>query len=390
MKRSKFSRRSSIDRDAEQLAKLAIGLAESNSRMEDGFWQERLSQEIDRLLRTGNEDALNLALELLYQTESPAYDELADLIESRSEGGAVTSNAGPLDMVMFASPLLAWSRFTIPSGALSADTLAIMRAQLQAHVFAADTNLALTDFLFSPDQLPRGYVETYRLTNHLIKPALENQNLHIDPDQLPETTRFVSDTRYIVGAIMAPHGKALFRWQEEDGTRELVTEQWQTQAGKALQPLFSGCALELHLPDAFHSACRNADRELRIYSLRAAVIFLQTALNVLAHNLRAVVAPFCDDRTEEYRIGFTLMDANEIVHGVVWPMLEIDEDGVNTVTQIETVLHQAGVNNIIVLDQRFPMEFCDDCGMPMFPTPEGETMHAELPEDSTTTAVLLH
>jgi hypothetical protein len=390
MKRSRFARRGGLDRDAEQLARLAVGLSASSSRVEDGFWQERLSQAIDRLLRTGNEEALNLALDHLFGANGHAYDELADLIESRAEGGVLGAGEQELDVVMFAAPLLAWSRFTIPSGTIPASVLASIRVQLQAHVLAAGARLALSDFLFSPDQLPRGHVETYRLANQLGKLAADGKDLRIDPRQLPETTRFISDTRYIVGAVAAPRGEALFRWQEDDGTRESAATQWQVQGGAALQPMFTGCALEPMLPDAYHAACRNADRGLRTYSLSAAVAFLQTALSVRPQDLRAVVAPFSEERLEEYRIGFTLRDASDVVHGVVWPLLGAEDEATDAVAQIEAMLREAGVSEVLVLENRFPLEFCDDCGMPMFPTPEGETSHAELPEDSTQAPAHLH
>jgi hypothetical protein len=144
--------------------------------------------------------------------------------------------------------------------------------------------------------LPRGFVDTWRLANQLAKVALESKDTHIDPRQLPETTRFISDTRYLIGAVVAPRGQALFRWQEEDGSREQAATQWSAQGGSALQPLFTGCALEPLLPDAYHAACRNADQGLRLYSLRAAAAFLQTVLNVKPQQLRAVVAPFHEER----------------------------------------------------------------------------------------------
>jgi hypothetical protein len=30
--------------------------------------------------------------------------------------------------------------------------------------------------------------------------------------------------------------------------------------------------------------------------------------------------------------------------------------------------------------QRFPLEYCDDCGAPLFPNPAGHAVHAEAPE----------
>lgn len=390
MKRSRFARRGALNREAEQIARLAAGLAASASRIEDDFWERRLAAAVDKLLRTGNEDTLNLALDHLFGANARAYDALADLIESRAESGVLGAGGGEFDVALIAAPLLAWSRFTIPSGPLPAAALAAARTQLQAHVLAAGTKLALADFLYSPDQLPRGFVETWRLANQLAKAAAEDRNARIDPRQLPETTRFISDTRYLIGAVAAPRGQALFRWQEEDGSREQAATQWAAQGGAALQPLFTGCALEPLLPEVFHAACRNADQGLRVYSLRAAVAFLQTVLGVRPQQLRAVVAPFHEERLEEYRVGFTHADANEVVHGVVWPLLGAEDESTDCVGQIEAVLEEAGIGSVVVLENRFPLEFCDDCGMPMYPTPEGETAHAELPEDLPQAPAHLH
>ncbi|MDR2239405.1 MAG: DUF2863 family protein [Zoogloeaceae bacterium] len=390
MKRSRFARRGALNRDAEQIASLAAGLAASGSRIEDNFWERRLAEAVDKLLRTGNENSLNLALDHLYNADGRAYDALADLIESRAEGGVLGGGSGEVDVTLFAAPLLAWSRFTIPSGPLPADALTAARAHLHAHVLAADTRLALADFLYSPDQLPRGFVETWRLANQLAKAAADGKNVHIDPRQQPETTRFISDSRYLIGAVAAPRGQALFRWQEEDGAREETATQWAAQGGAALQSLFTGCALEALLPDAYHAACRNADQSLRVYSLRAAVAFLQTVLSVKPERLRAVVAPFHEERLEEYRIGFTLTDSGQILHGVTWPLLGAEDEALDVANHIETVLEETGIGSVIVLENRFPLEFCDDCGMPLYPTPEGETAHAELPEDLPQAPMHLH
>jgi uncharacterized protein YuzB (UPF0349 family) len=44
------------------------------------------------------------------------------------------------------------------------------------------------------------------------------------------------------------------------------------------------------------------------------------------------------------------------------------------------VLREAGVKDVIFLDHHFPLEFCDDCGAPLYPNAEGELVHAEMPE----------
>jgi hypothetical protein len=173
----------------------------------------------------------------------------------------------------------------------------------------------------------------------------------------------------------------LFRWQEEGNTRETVAAAWSHQGGNLIAPLFPACAIEPITPDAYHTACRQADRASRPYSLKASVAFLQTTLSLMASDLRAVIGPFHDRRLEEYRIGFTLRNQAEVIHGVVWPLLDAEDETTDVAGQIETTLRESGVSQVNQLDQRFPMEYCDDCGAPLYPDPNGEPVHAEMPED---------
>jgi hypothetical protein len=181
----------------------------------------------------------------------------------------------------------------------------------------------------------------------------------------------------------------MFRWQEDEASRETALTQWRAQGGPNLHAMLSGCALELLLPDAYFSACRQAEQQARPYSLKASVTFLQTVLNVAAGQLSAVIAPYYDQHLEEYRIGFTWGDRSDVVHGVVWPMLGADDDK-DAVGVIETLLRESGITSVTVHDHRMPLEFCDECGVPLYPNADGESVHAELPEDQSSTPARLH
>ena len=159
MKRNRFSRRAKQNPATDELIRLAGSLAQSSSRIEDEFWHDRLAAAINRLIADGDDVTLNGALDHLYGAGGRAYDELADLVESCSETRRVDTGPGQ-DAILFAVPVLAWSRFVIPSGTIAADQLSTLRVQLQAHVFAADARIGLADYLWSPDQLPQSYVET--------------------------------------------------------------------------------------------------------------------------------------------------------------------------------------------------------------------------------------
>ncbi|MFW8265229.1 DUF2863 family protein, partial [Klebsiella pneumoniae] len=60
----------------------------SGSRIEDRFWEAQLDTLLTRVLRTGNQPAIDAALDHLQANHSEAYGALADLIESQSESAS--------------------------------------------------------------------------------------------------------------------------------------------------------------------------------------------------------------------------------------------------------------------------------------------------------------
>ncbi|WP_374277023.1 DUF2863 family protein [Azonexus sp.] len=390
MKRTRFGSRDRLSRDAAELQRLSTGLSESGGKLEDAYWEARLAETVDGLLKNGAEDDINTALDRLFEANPRAHDELADMVESRAETGRLEAGDKEFDILLFAAPVLAWSRYSIPACTLPASTLQTLAVQLGAHVFGADARVALADFLFSPDQLPRSFCDTWQLTRDLGQAALASDHLTVDTDGLPETNRFLSDVRYLVGALAVPRGAALFRWNEKDGGKDGALREWIKQGSPCLEPLLTGCAWQPLLPDAYHAACRNADRASRPYSLKASVAFLQTMLGLMPADIRAVVGPCYDRRMEEYRVGLGPKNSDDTYHGIVWPLLGAEDESTDAASEIETVLREAGVKDVIFLDHHFPMEFCDDCGAPMFPNADAELVHAEMPEQPAANSQALH
>lgn len=391
MKRNRFTSRKRISADATELSRLAIALAESGSRLEDQFWQGRLAELVNKLFHDGTEDDFTGSLDRLFDAHAMAHDDLADTIESHAESCVVSEQGRDFDILLFAAPVLAWSRFSIPAATIPKTTLQTLKVHLGAHVFAAGARLALADYLYGPDQLPHSFVDTWQLMRQLGTAALAGRDIAIDGSAMPETNRFLSDTRYLVGALAVPHGMPLFHWNEADkSTRETALKEWLRQGGPCFEAVLTGCAYQPLLADAYHAACRAADSASRPYSLNASVAFLQATLDRPADNLRAVIGAFHDQRLEEYRIGFGPLDSEVIHHGVVWPLLGIEDDSTDVASEIEATLRKAGLKEVVLLDQQFPYEFCDDCGAPLYPNIEGDTVHAEMPEQNDAPSQTLH
>jgi hypothetical protein len=377
-------------RDVERLAWLARGLADSGSRIEDGYWEREIRSLVDRLLSADGDEALNQTLDVLRDNSSPAYDELADLIEAAVEGVGPVGSGGEGQVLLVAMPVLAWSVYGIPAASLPAAVMAALKVQLAAHVLAAGVEVAMADHLFSPDQLPQGYVATRHLTRSLAEAIQAGSDAHIPARQLSETGQYISDVRYLLAGVRVCQDGPVFRWNEADGNRDEALAQWQAQAGPSLQPLLAGCVLQLLPPDAYFAAWRRADREGRPFSVQASVAYLESMLGVSARDLRAVVAPYYDQRLQEWRIGFAAKDApTEVMHGIVWPLFGAEEE-LEAGDEIAGLLKAAGVGEVTLLQQGLPVEYCDDCGVPLFPNVDGESVHAEMPEQDASAPGHLH
>ena len=379
MKKSPSSRRGRASREADALIEFAEGLAQSGSRAEDHFWESRLEREIESLLKTGDEGSLNAALDRLADRESRAYEELADAIEGCVEHALAATSDGDRDVLLFAAPVLAWSRMPLPTRPIPAAIVKSTRQALMESVFTTAADVTLANYLFSPDQLPETFCDTAELRQTLTQ-TLSEGLFKVDPASLKETAQFLADQRYIIGVVSAPRGEAIFRWQSGDATREQVAERWVQASQEALAPLLPACAFESMLPRAYYVACRDADRSARPFSIRASVAFLATTLGVTPNALVAVIGGCYNRQLEEYRIGFAVAEEEEVIHGVVWPLLGAEDEMSDVAEEIETTLRDTGLQRILMLRQRLPMEYCDDCGAPLYPNEDGEMVHAELPD----------
>jgi len=380
MKRRSANRSARLSREASRLLRLTGGLMASASRAEDAYWETEIFGLLDKTLAAGNDVPVNQALDNLADTGDRAYDDLADLAESAASSLGLTAPETPLTLLV-AAPLLVASSYEMPRVSLPAATLAALRVQLAAHVLADGVRFALADILFSPDQLPQSYAATRALLGQFADVLAVGSDLRVDAAGLADAGRYVADSRFLLAAVQVPRGHPLFRWHEGDLDRAAALAQWRAQAGPSLQAFLPGCQLELLHVDAFYPAWRNAERDGRPFALQAAVAYLQNALNLPVRQLRAVVAPYDEQRPVEWRVGLGRVGrpVGEVNYGVVWPLFGEEDDETAGETLV-AALHHAGLGEVVLLTQSLPVEYCDDCGEPLFPTGEAESAHAEMPD----------
>lgn len=384
-----------LTRDAERLIALANGLNASGSVTEDRFWESQMSSLVARLLENSNDAPIDGALDHLYQTNLGAYDTLIELVENESESVPVMQGDRAWQALLVAAPIVAWSKYSIPSGGIAREEAETLKIQLQAHVLADGARLALVPYLYSIDQLPRHYSELRKLAARLADVAVTGELPRLDLARLPDTAHLLADTRFLVACAAVPRGSALFRWQEDasgHAGRAGSLEQWISQARPTLSRLLPGCVFECLLPDAYYVNCRESDRRVRPFGIRAATAFLENALGAKPADLQAVVAGFGEERVDEYRVAFSLIGETDVAHGVVWPLYGREDENARPgpLDEVTAQLTEVGVTEVKKLSGTFAPEYCEDCGAPLFANGDGEIVHAELPEEADTQAAHFH
>jgi hypothetical protein len=354
-----------------------------------------MSTLVSRLLENGNDAPIDGALDHLYQTNLGAYDTLIELVESESESLVVLQGDRAWQGLLVAVPIVAWSKYAIASGPIGADEAQTLKVQLQAHVMAEGARVTLVPYLYSIDQLPRHFSELRKLAARLADAAVSGEVPRLDFARLPETAHLLADTRFLIACAVVPRGQPLFRWQEDasgHAGRAGSLEQWILQARPTLAKMLPGCVFECLLPDAYYVNCRESDRRVRPFGIRAAVSFLENALKVKAADLQAVVAGFGEDRVDEYRIAFSPQGDSEVAHGVVWPLYGREDETARPgpIDEVMAQLNECGVTEVKRLAGTFTPEYCEDCGAPLFANMEAEIVHAELPEEADVQAAHFH
>lgn len=380
-------RKGHLSPDAERLVSAALGLANSGSRLEDRYWEAQLAARIERMLDGGHVQGAHDALDRLNQTDGEAYGALVEAVEEAAETVSLEVDGQRWEALLVLAPLVVWTRFRIPSGPIAAPAAETLATHWRAHTLAGAARFQMLPYLFSIDQLPDDYAELRRLAKRIGQAALGGSAPRVDLKSLPETADMLADTRFLLGVVAAPEGAPVFRWQEADAGdhagRVQCLEAWIAQARPTIEPLLPGCGFECLLPDAYHINLRESDRRVRPYSIRAAVHYLTHALDLEPSDIKSTVAGFGHERLDEYRIGLSIRDEDEVAHGIVWPLLgaESDQDEPAPIEQIREVLREVGVSEVRLWRDLSEPEFCDDCGVPLYPNGKGEIVHAEMPGD---------
>lgn len=393
---------SRLSREAQRLVILTQALARSGSRLEDIYWENLIGAQLNKLLTGKKNKTIETVLENLLASDLNAYEILVEQAETLSESTTIVHQGTEYDALLFSAPIVAWTRYQLPEGELTAAQSKALAQYLQAHIVADGARMALIPALVNFDQMPQSFQETHIWTQRLGLSALGASAEACQINKPAEPEGMLADARFAVGVIVVPKGQALFRWQmpQDDAIaiRQSCQTAWEQASAEVFTPMFTGCHIEYLQPDAYYMNSREADRRIRPLALKAAITWLQAAAHLPGDDLRAVITGCGDTTIEEYRVGFSTRHSNEVIYGCIWPILSKEEAAADTAEgevidvpdEIAALLKEQGVADVRRLPGVYPAEFCDDCGAPYFPNPLGEMMHPELPEETDLAPVHFH
>ena len=393
MKRNRKSSKPRLSADGEKLVSLALGLASSQSRSEDRYWELALANLLISLADAKRDSVIDSALDHLYQNHEAGFATLIEEGESVAESLTLAHNGAAWDVLLISVPFIVASKFSIATGAVAAELLAAVHTRLMDDVVAPQGRLAIAPFLYSLEHLPQKFSALRDMARTLGLAAINGTTTDLAFKAKDEVPQLVADTRFLIAAIATPRGAAHFQWQAWENRshhgRSHTLDRWMASSPTAFTPLLPGCQFQTLLPDAYFCNAREADRHIRPVSLQSAIGFLTATLKVTETELRAVVAAFGEEVAEEMRIGFAVGISPDIVHGEVWPLL-LEEDESGALLEIEACLRAGGVVQIDALSDRYPPDSCADCGAPLFADGTGEVVHPELPEQVDVQTTTLH
>jgi hypothetical protein len=402
MRRTTKKKTPKLAGDGLQIANLSVAISQAGSRMEDSAWQHQLDTLVTKILSNSKQAVLDAASDHVFAHHPDAYEILIESIESIATSSRIVFNDQHYDILCIAAPILAWSRFDVPSGVIPEKMLTSLSKNFSDTLLVKQAQVRLLPHVFSIDQLPRNHCDVSSVMlltaiQHIEKRAVEIM------DDLPKTIPFLADSRYLLGVVLVPTGSTVFQWQTTPApynilkAKEEALTRWQEKIHADVANLLPGCGFNILLPDSYYFACRESDIQVRPISIRSAVFYLTQTLNIDASEMCAIIGRFGPEdqigQVDELRIGFALKNAPEIIYGVVWPLYQ-QEDEVNALLgsinlplteqkgEIETLLNDSGIHQVQIMEDVYGLEFCDDCQAPLYVDAEGDLVHPEMPEDT--------
>lgn len=372
--------RKEADLSRYEFERVATLMTESSSRLEDKALDDYLVTMCAESLARGDDTELEAALSLLKEPNPPAYEELLGAAEECAQSVVDEKGAALLMLI----PLMAWSRYKNYAGVIDSEILIELAGSVQKHLAGVDAEVAIGNVLFTAENIPESLTDVRKLLNRLRESTETVVDIRSIVTKAPVAD--FADTRYMACVVKAPKPSGLFR-----SPMETVIERARAQMEFCLDAHFLlempmiGSVFEVEPPCAFFTAWRQSEAAMRVWTVKSLVDFVAC----MGHEPQSVIASVAmfvpgaksaEDAMTEIRVGICpANDPGRVAAGIAWPVM--NEEFEQAEGLVNDVLMSKGVTNIVLHPQSFPLEWCEDCGAPLYANADGLVVHVDFAQD---------
>lgn len=368
----------------DELQRLALLLTESSTQLEDARYEKALERLTKEALDQSDDTEIEAALAALKNDNPAAYDQLLSFAEESAQC-IISENGASLLVIV---PLLVWSRYRNHCGQIAPNALERVAASYRSIMTSGKAQVRIGNVLLAPEHIPESFADVRRVLACMTAPLADDASSVVDLRHLidkPPAADF-ADTRYLLISVSAASADDLFRSSDEDYVERARAEMdFCLETHRALEFAMIGAVYEVQPPGAFFWGWRQTENAMRVWSLKSLVDFIGS-MGYKPSEVIASAAFFVPngsdnpDAMTELRVGISPRRIpDKVVSGIAWPVMPDELEHVQTLAT--DILHTKGVRNVVFHEQDFPLEWCDDCGCPLYANPQGMVVHIEFADD---------
>lgn len=356
-------------------------LAQCTSQLQAQPHEARIRELCNAVLDQGEDGDIEAALAHFKQEEPGGYgyEKLLAIAEDCSE--AIVDERGSALMLLI--PIMAWSRYRNYYGILDQDVLEDIADCVRRCFASPKARVIMGSHMISADHLPEAFREVRGLVDGMRR--LDHGEVYGIGSLLRETPPpDFADSRYILCTVAADKTEDLLR--PNDDTLVSMARAMMNfclEVHDILEFTMIGSVFEVQPVGGFYQSWRESETTMRAWGLKALVDFA-ASMGFAPDKLVATMGLFVpnareNDKMSELRIGLTPKnEPDHVIAGIAWPLMPDEMD--SFAGTAHDILESKSLHDIVEHEQTFSLEWCEDCGSPLYATPDGLVVHVELPD----------
>lgn len=369
-----------LDNVRNEIIRVMSVLVQCTSQLQAQPYESRLKDLCNTVLAQGEDGDIEAAL-AHFKAEEPGgygYEKLLSVAEDCAE--AIVDEHGSALLMLV--PIMTWSRYRNYHGILDKEILEKIADSVRDNFASSKARVIMGSHMISADHLPeafrdvRGLVKRMRQLNHGEVFDISSLVREVPPPDF-------ADSRYLVCCISADKTQDMFRATSDtlvEAARSMMN--FCMQVRDLLEFTMIGSVFEVQPAGGFYQSWRESETTMRAWGLKALVDFA-ASMGFEANQLVATLGLFVpssreNDKMSELRIGLSPKNERDhVICGIAWPV--IPEETEAFASTARDILESKSLHDIVEHEQSFSLEWCEDCGSPLYATPDGLVVHVELP-----------